>query len=124
MKRLLCTLLGITVGGCAFFTSAYRNVAACTQSDPTTLARIGDALVDLAEQAWLSAVQEIEPNADTAKCDMQAIIAAAENPPDAGFTFGLSDGGIVTANTSAVQLGETNKERLVRRARTYLALTQ
>ena len=46
-----------------------------------------------------------------------------EKATDSGFVFGLSDGGLVTA-TSAVQLGETNQQRLVRRARTYLVLIQ
>lgn len=124
MKRLL-VVAALAVAGCAFLNRAATNVAACQESDPTTLARLLDALANAAEQQWLAAAKAIEPNEDTLRCDLAGIVSAEQNP-DGGFVYVLSDGGVVAPNrlTSAAQLGETSHERVVRRARTYFALTQ
>ena len=129
MTRTICNILAVAAlvfaTACAFSQRAETNVTACAESDPALESQVIDALVDAAEQQWLAAVTALVPDKTLRDCILEGIVAAAEQP-DGGFVYTLPDGGVIAPAklTMARQLGETDKQRVVRRAQTYFALTR
>ena len=130
MKRLLEIIFTALVcasilGACAFLGAAKTNVVACAEADPALEAQVLNALVDAAEQQWLAAITALVPDPTLRDCILAGILSAAE-APDGGFTYALPDGGFVAPAklTMARQLAETDKQRAIRRAQTYFALTR
>ena len=129
MKKIIFAFLITGCAACSFFSRSVQNTKACLSVDPTLEAQVVRALVDAAEQSWLQALKDIVPDEETRNCILEGIVVATA-PADGGpLTRTLADGGVVVFNTlkaptSAMELGETGKERVARRARTYIEMVK
>lgn len=110
---------------CTFLKAAGTNTVTCAEADPALEAQVITALIDAGEQQWLAAITALVPDKTLRDCLIAGILAAYQNP-DGGFTYILPDGGVTppTVATAARKLGESDKQRVSRRAQTYFSLTQ
>lgn len=120
--------ISAVLAGCSFLTNTKSNIVACAEADPGLETQVLNALAEAAEEQWMAAVVALVPDPELRKCILAGILSAASTAPDGGnnFTYVLSDGGVVSPQrlTSAKQLGESDQQRVARRAQTYFALTK